>query len=122
MNKDCNGCFGAANNDCRICEKEGKTMKNKEGYTDTTPTQAIRNIEQEEKMRRIENYRRVYRGQRYIIKIDRTRDEEENPRKKVKTMQVVGVYPHIVTLMDNFGIRSSYRWHDFFKSIVRLEE
>lgn len=99
-------------------------MRNKEGYTDTTPELAIHNIEQEEKTRRLEAYYKVYRGEKYRIKIECVSEDAKTYKmqEKEKVMEVAGVYPHIITLKDKKGICESFKWHDFFKQIVRLEK
>lgn len=97
---------------------------NKEGYIDTTPELAIHNIEQEEKARRLEVYYKVRRGEKYRIKIACVSEDAKIYKKeeKEKVMEVAGVYPHIVTLKDKKGICESFKWHEFFKRIVRLEK
>lgn len=47
----CNGCFGAANNDCSRCtrrENEMKGMRNSEGYYDPTASMAMSDAHKEE--------------------------------------------------------------------------
>ena len=97
---------------------------NKEGYRDPTPEKEIRHIEQEDKTKRIEAYYKVYRGDKYKIKVNKVSDDATTYKHidTIVTIQVVGVYPHIVTLRNKKGICESFKWNDFFKRIVRLEK
>ena len=91
-------------------------MRNKEGYNDPTPAQAMCGIRQEEKIRALEKKYGVYRGEVYKILTECPPDNAKSEKweKKRKKMKVVGVYPYIVTLEDSKGLRESFRWHDFF--------
>lgn len=101
---------------CETCMK-GENMRNNEGYSDPTPTQAMWGIREEEKTRALERKHGVYRGEIYKVLVERPPDNASSEKweKKHKKMKVVGVYPHIITLQDSGGQCESFRWPDFFK-------
>lgn len=77
-----------------------------------------------------DNYYAISNNYGYTVERDTGRkNKDESPAYTtlgyvgtIVTMQVVGVYPHIVTLKNKKGICESFKWNDFFKRIVRLEK
>lgn len=92
-------------------------QRNKEGYADPTPAQAIRNMSWEELQRHREKRHGVKRGDIVTLQ-EKYNDGPGRPKIAKYRARILELYKFIVLVEFPTGERRCFGWHDFKRQLI----